>query len=452
MASLPGAKAVHTIVLDAGPLLQNEPSISSLLAQAEVLLTVPAVLAEIRDAVARARIELTWRPFLTVRDPKPASVKCVADFARLTGDYEVLSRTDLLVLALAYEVECERNEGGWRLRRVPGQARINGPAPAPQRPPGAEPGAGEAEVEEEEEGRPLPAMDDGCAAKSEGDAGLHQGDPTQKTDPDRGKASTALDQPSAEIRGLDRSLATLTLSPETPPPPPLDPSDNESDGWITPSNIQKHLQHAHAGPSSSPRTAGARSQAPVLQVATLTTDYAMQNVLLQMNLNLLSGSLQRIRYLKSFILRCHACFARTKDMSKQFCARCGLPTLRRVSCSTSAAGEFRIHLKKHMQFNTRGDRYSIPKLVPGSANTRVNAGGGGKGGGQGGWGQALLLAEDQKEYQRAVRDQERVTRTMRDLMDEDHLPALVTGARGRTGAAGRLKIGAGRNVNARKRK
>ena len=37
----------------------------------------------------------------------------------------------------------------------------------------------------------------------------------------------------------------------------------------------------------------------------------------------------------------------------------------------------------------------------------------------------------------------------KDLMDEDYLPSILTGDRGRAG--GRPEIGAGRNVNAKKR-
>lgn len=173
----------------------------------------------------------------------------------------------------------------------------------------------------------------------------------------------------------------------------------------------------------------------------------MQNVLLQVNLNLLSPSLQRVRHIKTFVLRCHACFGTTKDMTKQFCPRCGGNTLTRVSCSTNENGEFKLHLKKNMQWNTRGDRYSIPKAVSGSASGKLNVGGGGKGGGKGGWGQNLILAEDQKEYARAIDQQKR--QKQRDLMDEDYLPSILTGERNRTG--GRPKIGAGRTVNSRKR-
>ena len=122
----------------------------------------------------------------------------------------------------------------------------------------------------------------------------------------------------------------------------------------------------------------------------------------------------------------------------------GKPTLTRVSCSTNQKGEFKIHLKKKTQWNHRGDRYSIPKPVSGSASGKV---GHGKGGGRGGWGQELILAEDQKEYQRAVNGRGKKKET--DLMDEDYLPGILTGERRRTG--GRPKIGAGRNVNSTKR-
>jgi RNA-binding protein NOB1 len=139
--------------------------------------------------------------------------------------------------------------------------------------------------------------------------------------------------------------------------------------------------------------------------------------------------------------RNQACFKQCRDLSKQFCPHCGGQTLTRVSCSTNAKGEFKIHLKKNMQWNNRGNRFSIPKAVHGAANHRV------KGGGKQGWGNQLILSEDQKEYTRAIASEKR-TRA-RDLMDEDYLPAILTGDRSRQG--GKIKVGAGRNVNSRKR-
>jgi len=137
-----------------------------------------------------------------------------------------------------------------------------------------------------------------------------------------------------------------------------------------------------------------------------------------------------------------ACFNVIKDTSKQFCSRCGKATLTRVSCSTNQNGEFTLHLKKNMQWNKRGDKFSVPKPVHGASNGRV------KGGGKGGWGNGLIFAEDQKEYVRAMETEKR--QKARDLMDEDYLPSILTGDRMNSG--GRIKVGAGRNVNSRKKK
>lgn len=132
--------------------------------------------------------------------------------------------------------------------------------------------------------------------------------------------------------------------------------------------------------------------------------------------------------------------------SAQFCPNCGQATLTRVSCSTDSSGKFEIYLKRNFQHNKRGNVYSIPKPVHGSANGRQPTTGG-KGGGKGGWGRDLILAEDQKEYTRKVESDRR--QRYRDLMDEDYLPGILSGDR--SGGHGRIKVGAGRNVNSKKR-
>lgn len=114
-----------------------------------------------------------------------------------------------------------------------------------------------------------------------------------------------------------------------------------------------------------------------------------------------------------------------------------------MSCSTDASGNFTLHLKKNFQFNNRGNVYSIPKPTHGSSNTKRIVGGG-----KNGWGNELILAEDQKEYVRKT-DEERRTK-YKDLMDEDYLPSILTGSRGP--GNGRIKVGAGRNINAKKKR
>ncbi|EME42810.1 hypothetical protein DOTSEDRAFT_53814 [Dothistroma septosporum NZE10] len=449
MANMTSDKPVNTVVLDTGAIIKNEPAVSTLLSQAETLVTVPAIISEIKDAATRSRVETTLKPFLTIRSPNPNSIKFVTDFARRTGDLAVLSKADIQIIALTYEIECERNGGDWRLRRVPGQKGVNG-APPSRAEAKAESSADlttdavpKVEIKPEDE----PA-DASIAVPEQNNEGNDQEAAIGRSS-DEGAESTS---PYDSVAQVTSSLETTVLDPEddrsqekaeskvdlalsSTEDQAVSDTDSDSDGWITPSNLKKK-QAADVGASTvqtpEPKT---------MQVAVLTSDFAMQNVILQINLNLLSPSMTRIKQLRTYVLRCHACFCVHKDLSKQFCSRCGQPSLTRVSCSTSANGEFKLHLKKNMQWNTRGDRYSIPKPVHGSTNGRIH------GGGKGGWGNELILAEDQKEYARASAVEKR--HKERSLMDEDYLPSILTGDRNRAG--GRTRVGAGRNVNSRKR-
>lgn len=436
-------KAVHTIVLDAGPLLTNEPTISTLTSQCENLLTVPSVLSEIRDKNARSRIETTLLPFLTIRSPSEKSLRFVTDFSRKTGDLAVLSRTDLLCLALTYELECERNGGDWRIRTAGGQKEPKCSPPLKEQA-ASEDAPRAADQSPTVETQPTRNAEE--SQKSEIAAPLKAATSDQGCSPVDAQESVKADEAVeglCNLKFVDQDLQHSRTAERDQEIPKVDQAGDESDssdseGWITPKNLEKHQAKDING-----STIPIRKDQPI-QVALLSGDFAMQNVCLQIGLDLLSPSLQRVRNIRTYILRCHACFATEKDMSKQFCSRCGKPTLTRVSCSTNSKGEFKIHLKKNMQWNHRGDRFSIPKPVSGAANGKA---GQGKGGGKGGWGQELILAEDQKGYLRAMNGRSKKKET--GLMDEDYLPSILTGNRSKAG--GRPKIGAGRNVNSRKR-
>lgn len=486
-SNMTAEKPIHTVVLDAAPIICGEPGISSLLLQCEEIVSTPEVIREIRDEATRSRLQTTLIPFLTLRSPNPHSVKVITDFARKTGDLAVLSKVDLHLLALSYEIECEKNGGDWRLRSVPGQKRTNGPSPAKveadaaAKKDAAEKVEGEganAQVSTTEvvvaEGGPVGAVE--TSAESvlpeqpvEVDSKIAETSQVTETVVSETTATeipaTETSDPKTAVLETPKSTESQVSNTEESPSEPIQdtvsiadhaeisieqlsqqlgstpltdnaPSDSDSeDGWITPSNLKKKQQEDTRNVNST-NTAPAK-----MQVATITGDYAMQNVLLQMNLNLLSPTLGRIRNIRTFVLRCHACFNIVKDTSKQFCPRCGKDTLTRVSCTTDSNGEFKLHLKKNMQWNHRGDRFSIPKPVAGASNGKV------VGGGKNGWGNGLIFAEDQKEFVRGNEEGKRLKQ--RDLMDEDYLPGILTGDR-RAGT-GKMKVGAGRNVNSKKR-
>jgi RNA-binding protein NOB1 len=603
MAAETPQKPIHSLILDTGPLIKNAVSISTIINSAEEIYTTSAIISEIRDEATRSRMQTSLMPFLKIKNPSVASYEAVAAFSKKTGDFAVLSRQDLGILALAYEVHCERNGGPWGLREAPKQplklrpgekeeddevkveanvdegvkvdeadmhvedAKVKddvqtdqgvldhdavnsaeqpqteeqsptddmeGWSQVPQRTkknmkedrPKKQKGSAKhkamkAEKEQRKQARALqaesgepavaqespepvatggvevPATEESIQEQLQEESQEESQEPSQEQTQEQNQeqtqnepqkqpeeqnaipeeqattevslavdhepttqesaveplqdggvpiSSTAAQENQEQKAEADASAPEKltqdpsTLNINTPPSPPATDDEESDDDWITPDNLEDR-QAADAGLPTGSST----SPQEQLDVATMTIDFAMQNVLLQMNLRLLSTNMQRIRNLTSKVLRCHACFLTVKDMSRQFCPRCGGSTLKRVNCSTNSKGEFRLHLSKNYQFNKRGDKYSIPKPIAGTANTKWS----GIGGGQGGWGRDLILTEDQKEYTKQI-EQDRRAKGARDLMDDDYLPGILTGDRSGGRAGGRPKVGAGKNVNSKR--
>jgi RNA-binding protein NOB1 len=94
-------------------------------------------------------------------------------------------------------------------------------------------------------------------------------------------------------------------------------------------------------------------------VAIITGDFAMQNVLLQMGLRLLTKDGRRIARLTRYALRCSACFTVSREPGRLFCPKCGNLSLDRVEVVVGADGaEYFGVTKRHI---LRGTRFSLPK-------------------------------------------------------------------------------------------
>ena len=132
----------------------------------------------------------------------------------------------------------------------------------------------------------------------------------------------------------------------------------------------------------------------------MTADFAMQNVLLQMKLNVASADGKRIMCLKAWMLRCHACYWYTADMARKFCDKCGGPTLMRTSYALDTLGKPHFFLARNFRYNLRGTKYDMP--MP-----------------EGGRKDDVITREDQREYVRAVKTQKRV--------EEKDFRAMVNG-------------------------
>lgn len=91
-------------------------------------------------------------------------------------------------------------------------------------------------------------------------------------------------------------------------------------------------------------------------VACLTMDFAMQNVLMQMGLNVVALDGRVIKQMRTFIFRCYACFKTTSIMTKIFCPHCGNKTLKKVEVTLDENGKQQIHINFRRPLSAKGKR------------------------------------------------------------------------------------------------
>ncbi|XXG50925.1 hypothetical protein AAC387_Pa02g4818 [Persea americana] len=94
-------------------------------------------------------------------------------------------------------------------------------------------------------------------------------------------------------------------------------------------------------------------------VACVTSDFAMQNVILQMGLRLLAPGGMQNRQLHRWVLKCHACNKVTAEIGRIFCPKCGNGgTPRKVSVTVGENGI--VLAARRPRITLRGTKFSLP--------------------------------------------------------------------------------------------
>lgn len=480
---------VENLVLDAHPLItQNYSTLSKF---ADFFYTTPTIFNEIRDENARKNLAL-WGDNLKIRHPKPESIKRVTDFARLTGDYSVLSVNDLHIIALTFELEVELNNNEENLRKFPGEK-------LPEQIKREEERRLQREAEEAEKAKQPKVEDDGFQVVSKNKkrnnrkARLEQKERLRESaEPDedgwqsvvkgwKQKPETEVNEElskeveeleineekveepnEAEIQEAMNKLDSLKIEePETQETQSgaQDEDEDDDDGeWITSDNLIEEMIK-----DSGVNIEKQSTESIKMKVALATQDFAVQNTSLQLGLNLiniLSGL--RIKKVRNYMLRCHACFTMVPipktGQVKHFCPKCGGQTLKRCTVSVdSNTGKITPHLKTNFEWHTRGNKYSLAS--PLSKNSQKRFGNKGfvhnKSNKQKEF-EEPILREDQKEYQKAVKDDDWLRRQNEKILNDyigggsaDNFisPFVAQGYR-----SSGVKVGKGRFVNSSKRK
>ncbi|XP_060779235.1 RNA-binding protein NOB1 isoform X2 [Neoarius graeffei] len=386
------ARMVEHVVADAGAFLKN----AALHEIGKNIYTLKDVVNEIRDK--QTKRNLAFLPYkLNFKEPFPEHVRFVTEFAKKTGDYPSLSATDIKVLALTYQLEVE-NGGAAHLKKEPAvQVEVHSTQRHPEAPvniagfhlpskksspdsvsdvqqPAAShehPAAESSEFNSFQFWRdPLPRIDDDLLklVESSGSSATDVQHDVVSREPQTAESSEfnsfqfwrdplpCIDEELLTFVDVTEKVPSVDLtSAKTENEDDADDEDDEDDeddggGWITPSNI-KQIQ----------MDAGEWRLSENVTVGCVTTDFAMQNVLIQIGLNVMSVNGMLIKHTRNYILRCHACFKTTTNMNKVFCPHCGNNTLKKVAVTLREDSSMQMHFSSNPKvLNPKGKRYSLP--------------------------------------------------------------------------------------------
>ena len=299
---------------------------------AEKVYTCPGVVAEVRDRQARRMLSVL--PYeLVIKSASPACVKKIIEMSKATGDYRSLSRTDIEVIALTYELSRIHDPASIKesVSRENDLIQMGGSVVADLSIPGFY----------------LPSN------KNVKSNNLSQSFSVLKLDGDilnevEEEAHDEVEEAHNNVEKAHDNVESKLSSSESEGGTDTNDDCVDDAGWITPAKLRE-MNDLDPGPEHA------------VKVGCLTQDFAMQNLLKKMNLNVISGDGKLIKSVRSHVLRCHACFEVTKVMSKVFCPKCGNKTLKRVPVELDEQGAMKMFFSRNPKvLNPKGLRYPLP--------------------------------------------------------------------------------------------
>jgi RNA-binding protein NOB1 len=341
-------------VIDANAIIQRE-GLLNLKRDFDRIVTIPQVLAEIRDGSSRRA--LAALPFsIETQEPTNESMQAVVSFARETGDLHALSHVDMGLIALARSIEVEYY-GSDHLRTRPAPPKsLRKPVIDEKNLPGWGISGGDwAEIDrinEEEEAAAkaliLGEQEDHPSHISTQVQMLSLDMPNDQDasdgEEDEGEWETAYKNKGKTRRMKKKERRRQEYLHEE--------EEEEAGPEVAHGAVEDHVEEEEEEDiAEHPKGES--------NVISMTADFAMQNVILQMGLRLAAPDGRKIDSVTRWVLRCSACHQVTKEVGRLFCPRCGNATLDKVKVTISPDGSEQYGVrKKHI---LRGTRYSLPK-------------------------------------------------------------------------------------------
>jgi RNA-binding protein NOB1 len=256
----------RTIVVDTSALIHSTQPLVKWITEnpSARILTVPQVFQELKDEVSRKSLEfmtLTLGKTIETKVPDKTSLAKVIEEARLSGDLASLSIVDLNLIALTLMMQPKENYiSGHRVGTTGSRSETV---------------AKPTTVKSEEALISQNWYEDVSSSESTG----------------VGQLTTRLDALNVEDAEDQGSCPESDRIPR-----------KRDDGWITPVNIKSlHWKQTAKEFIELP-------ESDETYVSCMTSDFAMQNLLLRLNIPLLSFDGRLITRIQNWVMRCHACF------------------------------------------------------------------------------------------------------------------------------------------------
>lgn len=379
---------VEHLVLDAGPLI-TIPFLT-IKQFSDNLYTTPGVIDEIKDEKARSQLEI-WKNDIKVRHPKSHFVQIVQRHANITGNNIALSVNDINVIALALELDMEKNKARKLLENSKTKTLKNMDQET-------------CDVQEVELDEQKDVGGDNADKNSKEQDEFMKGD---KIEVELLEHKSSLSEKKQikddsfdsnnETTNISFSSTQKNLKKVTPPivKKKINKTKISSffndETWITMDN----LLNMSLSDKNKISMKDLESSQSVVFFA--TSDFTCQNLSLKLGLKLISlDHGKMIKLVKSFMQRCFACFYLIpikKDNSiRHFCPKCGNNTLTRCSVSTDKKGNLIPHLSSKYKIR-KNDGLKISVSINTKKNTNLKKNKNIK------KNTHMIYTEDQKEYQ-----------------------------------------------------
>lgn len=301
---------IQHLIVDSSAFIHNGPIKET----GKNIYSCQEVIDEIKDQATLDRLRILPYELKLLQFDQDDLNYCV-EFAKKTGDYKQLSVVDLKLIAATYRLERQYN-GSKYINKDPKDCKV---------------------VEMVAE-KNVPTVFDRVVEK------LNTKLTSSKLE-DESKPVSDVDLDMI----LDREAAAGDIEEE----------EDDDEGWITPQNIHNIFKKPHV------ETVNATISDRVT-VACMTSDFSIQNCLLQMGLLAVSpkdGLM--IKEAKRIALRCHACFKVFHDISRiksGFCPHCGnLDTLKRVKYFVDKDGVKKVQINFKRPIKVKGNNQQLSK-------------------------------------------------------------------------------------------